>query len=132
MGLQQKIQSELKDAMKAKDTAKTGAIRIVLGEFARQPSKELNDEQVVGILKKLIKSERELLAVSKGTDTSFIDILETYLPQQATEDDIRNWIKENVDLSEFKNAMQAMRPIMTHFGPSADGNLVKKVLQELS
>ena len=132
MSLQQQIQSDLKGAMKAKDKVKTSAIRIVMGEFARQPQKELSDDQVIGIIRKLIKSEKELLAVSKGSDTSFIDALEEYLPQQATEEDIRGWIKDNVDFSEFKNVMQAMRPIMAHFGSTADGNLVKKVLQEFS
>ncbi len=132
MTLQEKIKSELKGAMKAKDTAKTGAIRILIGEFQRQPEKDLSDDQVVGIIKKLIKSEREMLAVSHSTDTSFIDVLEDYLPQQATEEDVRAFITENIDLSSFANSMQTMRPIMAHFGSSADGNMVKKVLQGLS
>lgn len=132
MSLQEQIRSELKGAMKAKDTAKTGAIRILIGEFQRQPDKELSDDQVVGIIKKLIKSEREMLAASKSDDTSFIDVLEGYLPKQATEEEVRQWIEDNVDFSSFGNAMQAMRPIMAHFGSTADGNMVRKVLGEFA
>lgn len=129
MGLQQIIQDQLKLSLKAKDTEKTGAIRILIGEFQRQPEKDLADDKVVGIIKKLIKSERELLEAAGGSESRFIDILEEFLPQQASEEDIRIWINENIDLSSFGNTMQAMRPIMAHFGSRADGNVVKKILQ---
>ena len=47
MGLQQEIESQLIAAIKAKDKDKAGAIRILKGEFQRQPEKELSDNQVV-------------------------------------------------------------------------------------
>jgi uncharacterized protein YqeY len=55
--------------------------------------------------------------------------MEEYLPRQASEEEIRNWINENIDFSSFGNKMQAMKPIMTHFGSAVDGNIVKKILQ---
>lgn len=131
MSMQQMIKDELKVAMKAKDTDRVGAVRILIGEFQRQPEKELADEQVIGIIKKLIKSEKELLA-SAGEDSSgFLSVMEGYLPAQATTEEIRQWIDENVDFSSVQNKMQAMRPIMTHFGSTADGNVVKKILQDM-
>ncbi len=131
MGLQQTIQSQLKEAMKAKDSARTGTIRILIGEFQRQPEKDLSDDQVIGIIKKLIKSEKELLAASGEAESDYIKILNEYLPKQASKDDIRQWITENIDFSSFGNKMQAMRPIMAHFGSSADGNTVKQILQDM-
>lgn len=131
MNLQETIKSQLKDAMKAKDSARLGVIRILIGEFQRQPEKELSDEKVVGIIKKLIKSERELIDAGGTGDLDYIANLESYLPQQASEEDIKTWISDNIDFSQFGNKMQAMKPIMAHFGSSADGNIVKKVLQEL-
>ncbi len=131
MSLQNDIQDELKKSMKARDTARTGAVRILIGEFQRQPEKELSDEKVVGIIKKLIKSERELLAVSGDSSSDYISILEGYLPKQASEEEIRRWIEDNIDFSTFKNKMQAMRPIMAHFGSSADGNIVKNILNSV-
>lgn len=132
MGLQETIRSQLKVAMKAKDSARTGAIRILIGEFQRQPEKELNDDQVIGIIKKLIKSEKELLAASGEADSEYIHILSEYLPKQASAEDIRQWIEENIDFSSYANKMQAMRPIMTHFGSSVDGNTVKQILQDMN
>lgn len=131
MGLQQEIEAELKVALKARDKERAGAIRILKGEFQRQPEKELSDDQVIGIIKKLIKSERELLDASGGGSSEYIEILQGYLPQQVGEEEVRAWIRENIDFSSFGNKMQAMRPIMTHFGSSVDGAAVKKILQDM-
>ena len=119
-------------AMKAKDEDKKSTLRVIMGEFARADTKELSDDEVIKTLKKLIKSEKEALA-QKGTDdiTPFIRIIETYLPQMAHEDEIVAWVNDNIDFSQFKSKMQAMGPIMKHFGPRADGNAVKRILQGL-
>lgn len=129
MGLQETIQGALKGSIKNRDTARTAAIRVVIGEFQRQPEKELSDEQVLAIIRKLIKSERELLAASGRESSGFIEILEGYLPEMATEAEISAWIGANIDFSSLANRMQAMKPIMAHFGSRADGNLVKAILQ---
>lgn len=128
MSLQEQLREDLKIAMKAKDTDKTGGIRILMGEFARQPVKELSDDQIISIIKKLIKSERELLAAKGEESSPFIEVMESYLPRQASAEEIKAWIEENIDFSSFGNKMQAMKPIMQHFGASVDGNTVKKVL----
>ncbi len=132
MSMQQMITDELKVAMKAKDSDRVGAVRILIGEFQRQPEKELSDEQVVGIIKKLIKSEKELLASAGKESSGFLQVIQGYLPQQATEDEVKEWICQNVDFSQFNNKMQAMRPIMNHFGSRVDGNVVKTLLQKIS
>lgn len=132
MNLQKQIKSDLTAAIKAKDEEKKDTLRVILGEFSRLDKKELSDDEVVKILKKLIKSEKEMLE-KKGdeTDSRFISIIENYLPKMATQAEITNWIEQNIDFSEFKNKMQAMGFIMKHFGATADGNAVKKLLQKM-
>ena len=132
MTLQEKIQAELKVSLKAKDTARTGAVRILIGEFQRQPEKVLTDDQVIAIIKKLIKSEKELLASAKQETSDFLAIMEGYLPRQASREEIEAWVAANIDFSQFGNRMQAMRPIKSHFGSTVDGNTVKDILQKLS
>jgi uncharacterized protein len=132
MSLQNQIVADLKTAMKNKDRVRTDAIRVLIGEFQRQPEKELSDDQVTGIIRKLIKSEKELLAAAKGEDSGFISILEGYQPKQAGEREIRAWISEHIDLAEYRNRMQAMKPIMAHFGSKADGTMVKNILQDFT
>ena len=133
MTLQEQIKKDLTLAMKAKDDLKKNTLRVVMGEFGRMGSKILADDVVVKVLKKLVKSEKETLE-KQGKDDSespYIHIIESYLPQMASEDAIRTWIEENVDFSQFNNKMQAMKPIMMHFGSTADGNTVKKILQNI-
>lgn len=130
MTMQESLSAELRVAMKARDTERTGAIRILIGEFARQPGKILTDEQVIAIIKKLIKSERELLAAQNQEGSPFLTIMEGYLPKQVSEEEIYAWVEKNIDFSAFGNKMQAMKPIMQHFGSTADGNTVKRVLQQ--
>ncbi len=132
MKLQEQIKKDLLSAIKVKDEEKKDTLRVIIGEFGRLNKKELSDDEVIKILKKLIKSEKELLE-KKGdvTDSEFIRIIENYLPKMATDEEIITWINQNVDFSKFKNKMQAMGLIMKHFGATADGNTVKKILQKI-
>ncbi len=132
MTLQEQIKNDLKIAMKEKDEDKKNAIRIIMGEFSRLETKELSDDAVVAVLKKLVKSEKEMMERSGATSESpYLKAVESYLPKMADEAAIRAWVQANIDFSEFRNRMQAMKPVMAHFGALADGNLVKKVLQEI-
>ena len=132
MTLQERIKKDLAAAIKAKDEVRKNTIRVIMGEFSRSDKKEMADDDVIKILKKLIKSEKEMLAsTGNTTDSEFIHIIHEYLPRQASEDEINAWIQEHIDFSEYKNKMQAMKPIMQHFGSTADGNMVKSILQNL-
>lgn len=131
MTSQEQIKKDLIDAIKAKNAERKETLRVVLGEFDRQENKELTDDEVVGVLRRLAKSERETLEMKGETDSGFIRIIEEYLPKMATDEEIAAFIQENVDFSEFRNKMRAMGPIMKHFGKTADGNAVKRVLQSM-
>jgi hypothetical protein len=131
MRLQDKMKKDLMEAMKAKDADRKEVLRVIMGEFGRQDKKEISDADVIKIVKKLVKSEKEVLEHSGASEPSpFITIAESYLPQLAGEEEIRSWVSENIDFAQFNNKMQAMKPIMEHFGSNADGKLVKKVLSE--
>ncbi len=130
MTLQKSIHDDLRQSMKEKNDAKTSALRVLVGEFQRQAKKELSDIEVLAIIKKLIKSEMETIAMARLAETDYLRILKGYLPQEAGEDEIREWIRSNIDFGRFKNKMQAMKPIMAHFGGSVDGNMVKKILED--
>ena len=132
MSLQEQIKKDLVVAMKARDEEKKDALRVIMGEFGRQAEKEIKDAEVIKIVKKLVKSEKEVMERTGAAEpTPFMKVAESYLPQMATEEEIRTWISANVNFDEFKNKMMAMKPIMQHFGANADGNIVKKILSEL-
>ena len=131
MKLQEKLKLDLKNAIKEKDNSKKDAIRIIIGELARKSKKEFDDSEIISIIKKLVKSEKESLEQLFQLSTSeYMQILESYLPELVSNDVIIKWIEENIDFLKFKNKMQAMGLIMKNFGTSVDGNIVKNILLE--
>lgn len=132
MSLQEQIKKDLVVAMKTRDEEKKDTLRVIMGEFGRQAEKEIKDADVIKIVKKLVKSEKEVMERTGATEPSpFMKVAESYLPRMATEEEIRTWISDNVNFDDFNNKMMAMKPIMQHFGANADGNIVKKILSEL-
>jgi len=132
MRLQEQIKKDLTLAMKDRDEGKRDALRVILGEFGRLEKKELSDDEVIKVMKKLLKSERDVLEKGGASDDSvFIQIIEHYLPKMATDEEIIAWINLNIDFSKFKNKMQAMGAIMKHFGAQADGDAAKKNLENM-
>lgn len=115
-------------------------LKFILGEFQRASTnreKTIDDDTAVRVLRKLQKNADETIDILKKKNSDFTDhkvfkdIVESYLPQMVTEDDIKSFITNNIDLSTFKNKMQAMKPIMQHFGSTADGNIVKSILNNM-
>lgn len=146
--LLKKLKDDLKKAMLGKDNQVRDTIRILMGEYpsltvpitlesgkkttrVKKPEEITNDD-LLGIIRKLVKSEKTVLEIKKKDSSDYLEILESYLPKMAAKEEITDWINENIDFSEFKNSMQAMGAIMKHFGKLADGNIVKQLLQELN
>jgi len=146
VSLLRKVKADLKTALLKKDDAVKSALRMVMGEFPRltvpitlesgkkttrvKSPEEITDEDIQGIIRGLVKSEKTVLEAKKEKDSEYIDILSRYLPKMATREDIMAWIAAN-DLAQFKSPLQAIGPIMKHFGKLADGNMVKAILKEL-
>lgn len=130
MSLQEKIKEDLKQAIKNKNEVLVDSLKIIIGELQRLPLKIVTDNEVLLIIKKLIKYETEMLTAIKAEDaSSYLQILQTYLPNQIEESIIREWISTNIDWSTLKNKMQAVGIIKKHFGSSVDGDIVKQIVQ---
>ena len=128
MNFVEELKKDLVIAMKAKDKVKRDNLRSIIAEFERQRDKDFSEDGVVKVIKSMIKLEKEKMESVGETESSLFTFLETFMPTQASEDDIKKWIVENIDFDQFKNKMQAMGPVMKHFGNSADGKLVKNIL----
>ena len=140
-----KLKADLKQSMLNKDVEARSAIRQIMAEFPKltvpitlesgkkttrpKKSEEISDDDILGIIQGLVKSERIVLEAKQEESSEYLRILETYLPKMATPEEIVAWIKENVDFSEYKNKMQAMGSIMKQFGKQADGKMVNEILQ---
>ncbi len=146
--LLQKLKDDMKEAMRNKDTAVRDAIRQIMSEFPKltlpitlesgkkttrlKRPEEITNDDILGIIQGLVKSEKTVLEIKKEASSPYLEAIEAYLPQLASREEISAWVAANVDLGQFKTPMQAMGPIMKHFGKQADGNLVKEILQGLA
>jgi hypothetical protein len=146
MSLQDKLKEDLKLALRSKHDSLKNTIRQIMSEFFKltvpvtleggkkstRPKKpeEITNDDIIGIIQGLIKSERIVLEAKKEQTSAYLQILETYLPRQASREEIAAWIKANVDFGQYPNKMQAMGAIMKHFGKTADGKLVNQILKE--
>lgn len=148
LALPEKIKMDLKAAMKNKDHGVRDTLRQIMSEFpgltvpltlesgkkTTRPKKpeEITTDDVLDIIRKLLKSEKIVLEAKKEETSEYLQVLERYLPKMADRKEIIAWISTNVDFAQFKSPMQAMGPIMKHFGKQADGNLVRQILQEMT
>ena len=148
ISLHDKIRQDMKTSMMKKDSAVRDTMRLIIGAFpeitvpitlesgkkstrAKKPE-EITDEDIHNIIRKFVKSEKTVLELKKETSSDYLELLESYLPKMATAEEIEEWIKSNVDFSNFKSPMQAMGTVMKHYGKLADGNQVKAILQAMN
>lgn len=148
LSLPQKIKQDLKTAMLTKNQEARNAMRLIMAEFPKltvpltlesgkkssrlKTPEEITNDDIIGIINGLVKSEQTVLELKKETTSEYLEILKRYLPKLVSRAEIETWIEENIDFSQYKNKMQAMGTIMKHFGKTADGKLVNQILQENS
>ncbi len=146
LSLLEKLKQDLKQAMLNKDAEVRNTVRQIMAEFPRltvpitlesgkkttrlKKPEEITNDDIIGIINGLVKSEQTVLEAKKQATSEYLEILQTYLPQMASREEIVAWIRENIDFTQFKNKMQAMGPIMKHFGKQADGKQVNQILSE--
>lgn len=145
--LYDKVRRDMKTAMVEKNTMVRDTMRLIMGAFpgltvsitlesgkkttrVKQPE-EISDEDIQNIIRKFVKSEKTVLELKKEDSSPYLELLNAYLPKMAGSAEIKEWIKNNVDLSRFNSPMQAMGEVMKHFGKLADGNKVKEVLKNM-
>jgi len=121
------LRIELKLSIKSNNSQKRDDIRLLLGECERINA-NLTDEEVLSLVKKLIKKEEEVLALTKADSSSFYLLLKSLLPEAASAEEIKEWIDQNVDFSKLKSKNQAIGMVLKHFGNKTDGQKVKSII----
>ncbi|HTP63592.1 MAG TPA: GatB/YqeY domain-containing protein [Burkholderiales bacterium] len=99
MSLKSKITEDMKAAMRAKETARLGTVRLLLAAMKQKEVDErveLSDTDVLSIIEKMLKQRRESIAQYEkaarqdlaDAEKAEIAILSAYLPQQLSEADV--------------------------------------------
>lgn len=99
MSLKAQISEDMKNAMRAKDSARLGAIRLLQAAIKQREVDErieLDDAAVIAVIEKMLKQRRDSIAAYESanrTDLADVEkfevtVLQTYMPKQLTDDEV--------------------------------------------
>ena len=142
MSLKEKIENDLKEAMKAKESLKVSCLRLIK---AAVKNKEidvrgaLDEAQITSILSTLAKQRKESIEQFKkgGRDDlvkqeeAGLAILNSYLPKQMSEKEIEEIIVKTiaeVGAKDIKEAGKVMKAVMPKVAGKADGKIVNAIV----
>lgn len=149
MALHEEIKSSLKEAMKAKDAVRLQVIRSLLTAFMNEmvangktPQDTLTDEEILSVIKRAAKQRKESITQYEAAgrhelaepEKAELIILEEYLPQLMSQDDIRPIAqakKAELGVDDKAKMGILIGAVMKELGGTADGGDVKEVVESL-
>ncbi len=145
MGLEDRLRSDLKDAMRAQDSHRKSALRMVLTNLQLAEvavGHELEDVDIVELIRKEVKRREEALEMMReagrddlvGNEVVELQILKAYLPTQMSEDEIRSLAREvieDVNAESLSDLGVVMGTIMPRVKGKAEGRTVNRIVREL-
>ena len=131
MSLKTQISEDMKTAMRAKDSARLSAVRLLLAAMKQREVDErveLSDIQVIEIIEKMLKQRRDSISqyeAANRTDLADVEkfevgVLTGYLPQALTEDEV-NSIIENAIKETGAAGVKDMGKVMALVKPQIVG-----------
>lgn len=144
MPLSKQIVTDLTAAMKAQDAARTSTLRMVKAAMMnRQIEKgsELDDEDMQKLLRSLVKQRRDSIEQYEKAgrqelvdkEQAEIDVIETYLPQAASQEDIEQAVAAAIaetgatSMRDMGKVMKSAQAALA--GKNADGRIVSEIVK---
>ena len=147
MTLEERLEADLKDAMRSQDMTRKLAIRaaktaITEAKVAGTEARTLTDADVLTIIGKQVKQRRDsILEFAKGgrqdlivQEEAEIAVLEVYLPKQLNEVEIRQRAQAviaDLGVVDMKGFGSVMKRLSAELRGVSDGQLVNRVVREL-
>ena len=147
MTVQQRVDSDLTEAMRAKDTTKLGVLRMLksalkYAAIAKSDAEaELSDAEAVQVIRKQAKQRQDSIeSFEKGGRAELADkekeelaILNTYLPQGMSPDELAKVVRETIaELGATSKAQMGavMKALQAKVGGRADGKALSSEVQK--
>lgn len=129
--LKQRIQDDVKTAMKAKDKARLATLRLITAAIKQREVDErieLDDIQVLAILEKMIKQRRDSITQYEqagrselaAQELSEITIIQEYMPEGLSEDEVTAMVDQAI-ADTGANSMRDMGKVMGQLKPQLQG-----------
>ena len=139
--LKEKLSQDLKDAMKEGKTLKRDVLRMLTSAIKNreiEKRSELADEQILEVIASEVKKRKDsvvqFLAGNRkdlaDKEESEIAVLIDYLPEQMSEDELKQIIKESITGLDINSIGIAMKTVMAKVKGKADGNIVSKLVKD--
>lgn len=143
--LKLKISADLKEAMKAKDKTRVGAIRMLLAAIQTEETEgtkhELTDDEVLKIIAREIKKRRESAEIYTQnnredlaeTELAEVAVLEDYQPEQLSDEEVAQLIDAAVaetGATSMKEMGQVMKLATEKAAGRADGKRLSTAVRE--
>jgi len=142
MSLLAQIEKDYEQAYKKKEETVIGTLRLLLAALKNETIKnkgELKEDDIIKVIKSEVKKRKEAIAEFEKADRMELathekeeeSILEEYLPEQMSEDEVRTKVKDIIgSLEDTENIGKVMGLVMGQLKGQADGNLVRKIVEE--
>ncbi len=142
----EKVREDLTAAIKSRDRARADALRLVLAALLNaekeKRGEKLKEEEVVGVLSRLVKQRRESIEMyrqggredSAKQEENELAIIQSYLPAALPEEEVRKLAQEAVSAVGATSAREmgkVMAELMPKLRGQADGKLVGQIVKEL-
>jgi len=145
MTLKERLQDDLKTAMKEKDTIRKNVVimtKAAVLQMEKDKKIELDDEGVIDVVAKGVKQRKDAIPeFERGNRLDVvadlkreIDVLMAYLPQQLSEAEIRKIVADTVSevgATSAKEMGKVMGALQPKIKGKADGKLVNTIVKEL-
>lgn len=145
MSLKERINTDVKEAMKAKDAKKRDALRLLTSAFKQievDERKELNDEDIIKIIQTQVKRRDD--AATQYRDAGREDLMQieldeieyykTYLPTQLTDEELAASLKEiiaKVGATTLKDMGKIMGVASKELSGKADGKRINECIKTI-
>ena len=143
--LKEKLLEDLKNSMKEKNVVRKNVIQMVRAailQVEKDKKTELDDNQIVELMAKEAKKRKDSLDdYRKGGREDLvrqieeeISIIEEYLPEQLSKEELTNIIKkiiEEVGATNMKDMGNVMKAAKQKIGAQADGRTINEIVKEL-
>jgi uncharacterized protein len=144
MALEEKINADIKAAMLAKEAAKLEALRAVKSAILllKTSAEGYNDDSELKALQKMVKQRKETADIYKTQSRADLadvelfqaNIIESYLPKQMSEEDVRAEIAKiivSVGATSPADMGKVMGVATKQLAGKADGKIVSVIVKEL-
>ena len=122
MSLKEKINEDMKSAMRSKDVALLGTIRLILAAIKQKEVDErilVDDSSVISIIEKMLKQRNDSIeAFEKANRTDLVEkeefevsVLKNYMPEQMNAEEVEKIIQEVIK-KIGASSMKEMGPVM--------------------